>query len=379
MVVNLSHRARIRAGDAAAAGMLTATTAVLKRGVVRRGASCPGDRPAPWGASACCHPAVSAAVLCHRVPPVDGGATVQKTLLYGFFLPLFALIGSAIVFMGVAQVTDGELGGLIFVALGCMLDGLVGFVVRATFANPRPTRTPPPGTVRRFRARRPFFTTITYAAFFVIGGALFLAAQTWEPGYAVVVGLLLLTAYVAFVFLVPPKGGRRTYLVTSASLIIEADGHRRTVPWTDIELVRHRPFVVIADEGVQERYDDRLELVTAGAAEPIVITGAHRQSSMSVLVVALSREHVLRRLLATFDRDGQVRLGELSMDSDGVQGRDGARLPWRGDWRVERGADEQGVALAIHTPEGQSVVGRVPEETVTRELLIALSGRSVPR
>ncbi|RKN51158.1 hypothetical protein D7223_05485 [Micromonospora endolithica] len=284
----------------------------------------------------------------------------------GVFGLLLAATGTFLV------VAEDDWTGLILVVGGVLVAAMVGLVLALSVRTRVPTTKPPPGVAIRFRARRTFFTTATPLLVILVMAAVVGAWVLWGPPLGVGRAVLAVVAAVTWVFFVPPEGGRRTYAVTADELVIESADSRRSVRWDDVESVWHRPFVVVAGDGLQHRYDDRLELTTTGGTRPLVVVGAHRQARLSLMIVDLSREHVRRRLLATFAREGRVQLGELSVDHDGVQGPDGRRLPWEADWRVRSQVDEQGVSLVVRAPQGQTVAGRVPEEGVARELLTTL-------
>jgi hypothetical protein len=265
--------------------------------------------------------------------------------------------------------------GSILAVFAALVLGVAGLIV---WSAGRPEYTGPvirPGEVRRFRVRRQS-TTLLYVAFIAGAGVTWFVVFTWGAVVGVGVAVMLVGAGLAWLFLGPPPGGRRTYVVSEPGLTIERPAKQRTIPWQDVATVRHFPFVAVPGDvgSVMRRYDDRVELELVGTGEVIPVAGAHRQAVLSAMVVSYTAPYVKRRLIDTFDSTGEVHICSFQVTRDGVHA-DGRLLRWDPVWTFERHLDPNGVVLGIGKAGDRYLVGTVPEPRVAIDVLQTLNGR----
>jgi hypothetical protein len=299
-----------------------------------------------------------------------------KATVYAFVLILMA----AAAYFGVLSRSAFQAGepwiGAGVAAFGVLFAGVAVLLV---WAMVRPEYTGPAlrsGQVRRFRVRRQS-TTLSYVAFFAGAAVIYFLIMKWGPAVGLGVAVALVGAGLAWLFLGPVPGGRRTYVVSEDGLAIRTPTGQSTIAWKDVESVRHFPFVAVPVDGgaMMRRYDDRVELTVAGTDGAVTVAGANRQTVLSAIIVSCSADHVKRRLIETFDKIGEVGIGGFRVAGDGVHA-DGRLLPWSTAWTFERNADQNGVVLKISCEGERHLAAAVPEPRVAIDVLRTLNDRA---
>ncbi|MFD3486386.1 hypothetical protein [Streptomyces sp. NPDC058665] len=181
----------------------------------------------------------------------------------------------------------------------------------------------------------------------------------------------------------PPKS--RPYKAYTDGLVLVTHEGRLVIPWDAVRVVWHRqefttPGAALPGVGAKT-HPALCELALAGTGERLPLLGSPRQEELSTLIVDRTREGITRRIRAMYEREGKVRLGELTLTREGIYDADGGHLPWSADWRVAglpfpRGGTDGPCynTVYVHTPDGQTLAALVPELTVTTRVLRDLSG-----
>jgi hypothetical protein len=148
--------------------------------------------------------------------------------------------------------------------------------------------------------------------------------------------------WIAWVFLGPVPGGRRTYVVAENGLTAELEGDCFTVPWQDVTMVWHLPF---ADGDVT--YHDHLELETASHGD-VIVADAHGQTALAAMVVTQVAAHVKEHLIGLYDEIGTVDLGDWTVEDRGARVH-GRLVRWYPLWTLDRKAGARGDTVRITT------------------------------
>ncbi|MCK2239264.1 MULTISPECIES: hypothetical protein [unclassified Crossiella] len=301
---------------------------------------------------------------------------------------VLAGIGSVLLTATMVLVLLSNGPGAIATGAGSVVFYLVAFVVAQMMpATSRPRRELSAGATVRFRNKRHFFTTAAVASAVLLGMGAGGVAAALGPWAMVAFVCAVILGRVAFVFGVPPKGGRRYYEVTDRELVIRTPEEQLAIPWSEVGRLVHRPVATTQDGGYTTTHREHLELYrrrraprTRGgrgpdraARRPIVIHGVFQQTTLSRLIIDHCREHLVRALRAEFDRDGELAYGDLRLTREGVHAPDGF-LPWHTEWQYLHAYTEAGVLLTIAAPDEVTITGWVPVETIALDLLNALAG-----
>ncbi|WP_328771834.1 hypothetical protein [Streptomyces sp. NBC_00286] len=181
-----------------------------------------------------------------------------------------------------------------------------------------------------------------------------------------------------------PRDGSPEYLAYTDGFVVATDTGRLVIPWDAIRAVWHRREFTVPGRtlpGVGARTLPALcELALEGTEDRLALSGSPQQEELSAVIVDRTRERIVRRIREMFDREGTVRLGELTLTREGVYDREGGHLPWGGDWRIDglpfpTGEGERPCynTVYVHSADRRTLAAQVPELTVATGVLEELS------
>ncbi|MFI6084072.1 hypothetical protein ACIBBB_24345 [Streptomyces sp. NPDC051217] len=170
----------------------------------------------------------------------------------------------------------------------------------------------------------------------------------------------------------PPRS--RPYLVHTDGLVLVTHEGRLVIPWDAVRVIWHRKELTHPGPAL-------CELALDGTREHVPLLGSRRQEELSAVIVDRTREGIIRRIREVYDREGKVRLGELTLTREGIYDADGGHLPWSGDWRIDGvpfpRAEAEGPwynTVYVHSTDGRTLAAMVPELSTATGLLRELSG-----
>ncbi|GGK14149.1 hypothetical protein GCM10011583_52680 [Streptomyces camponoticapitis] len=102
----------------------------------------------------------------------------------------------------------------------------------------------------------------------------------------------------------PPRS--RPYLVHTDGLVLVTHEWRLVIPWDAVRVVWHRKELAHPGPALCEPARD-------GTREHLPLLGSRRQEELSAVIVDRTRDRITRRIREVYDRQGKVRLGELTL------------------------------------------------------------------